>query len=192
MTPFRQLLSIALLALSALPIGAQEAEAATLGLQVRGSIPLGGLEEVVGGSGKSMPGIGASLMAEIDLTEGFRMRVEMGGDTWPTGDWSGRPGVEGKAATLHISIEGMMMLNDNTPSGGPYVVAGLGGYAWAVASKDTIADTSTTTRILHVAGTAGFGYRLNRHLDVELRGLAGRISPSLFAAALQASATYRF
>lgn len=187
MIQVRQLLSIALLTL---PLCAQEAEPATLGCQVRGSIPLGGLQEVIGG--KPLPGVGASLLAEIDLTEGYRMRVEMGGDVWPRGDWSGKPGVEGRAGTLHLSLEGVMMLNDNTPSSGPYLVAGLGAYAWAISSKDTINDTNTTARILHVAGTAGFGYRFTRHLDLELRGLAGRIDPTLFAAAIQGSATYRF
>lgn len=175
------------------PLAAQEAEPATLGVQFRGSIPMAGLRDVVGGSDLGLPGLGASLVAEMDLEEGFRARLEVGGDRWSGNEWSGRPGIEGKVSAFHVSIEGVLMLRpEESPSWGPYVVAGLGGYAWSVQGRDKGTGVSTTERVAHVAGTLGFGFRLSRNLDFELRGLGGRIDPTLFAAAIQLSATYRF
>jgi hypothetical protein len=43
-----------------------------------------------------------------------------------------------------------------------------------------------------VACTFGFGFRVTHNLDVELRGLGGRIDPDLFAAAVQLGVTYRY
>lgn len=186
-------LFLGIFACLAIPLMSQESEPSTLGLQVRVSIPEAGLRDMVGGSDVKLPGLGASLVAEMDLTEGYRARIAMGGDRWDSGDWSGRPGVEGKVSDFHLAVEGVMMLRpDESPSWGPYVVAGLGGYVWSVGSRDKTAGTSTTRRILHVAGTLGFGFRLTRNLDMELRGLGGGIDPGLFAAAVQVSMTFRY
>lgn len=185
--------SILLLTALAMPLAAQEAEAPTLGLQVRGSIPQAGLAEVVGNSDLSLPGLGASLVVEVDLEEGYRARVVMGGDRWGTGDWSDRPGIEGKVSAFHLGLEGVWMLrSDESPSWGPYLVGGLAGYAWSVGSRNTATGASSTRRVLHVAGTFGIGFRLARSLDVELRGLGGRIDPDIFGAAIQLGVTYRF
>ena len=172
---------------------AQDAEASSLGLQVRASIPEAGLGDVVGSSGLKLPGLGASLVVEVDLTEGYRVRGVMGGDRWDTGDWSGRPGIEGKVSDFHLGLEGVWLLRpDESPSWGPYIVGGLGGYTWSVGSHDKASGVSSTRRILHVAATFGIGFRLAKSLDVELRGLGGRIDPDLFAAAVQLGVTYRY
>lgn len=172
---------------------AQDPEASSLGLQLMASFPEAGLAEVVGSSGIKLPGLGANLIAEMDLSEGFRVRGLMGGDRWDTGDWSGRPGIEGNVSDFHIGLEGVMMLRpDESPSWGPYIVAGISGYAWSVGSRDTSSGASDTERVFHVAGTFGFGFRLAKCLDVELRGLGGRIDPTLFAAAIQVGVTYRY
>jgi hypothetical protein len=177
----------------AMPLAAQEIEPPTLGLQIRGSIPQAGLAEVVGDSGLSLPGLGASLVVEVDLEEGYRARVVMGGDRWDSGDWSGRPGIEGKVSDFHLGVEGVWMLrSDESPSWGPYLVAGLAGYVWSVGSRETATGVTSTRRILHAAGTFGIGFRLARSLDVELRALGGRIDPDLFGAAIQLGVTYRF
>jgi len=172
---------------------AQDPEASSLGLQVRASLPEAGLAEVVGSSGIKPPGLGASLVVEVDLTEGYRVRGVMGGDRWDTGDWSARPGIEGNVSDFHLGLEGVMMLRpDESPSWGPYIVGGIAGYAWSVGSHDKVSGVSTTRRILHVAGTFGIGFRLAKSLDIELRGLGGRIDPDLFAAAVQLGVTYRY
>ena len=182
-----------LLALPATLALAQDPEAASLGLQVRASLPEAGLADVVGSSGLKLPGLGASLVVEVDLTEGYRVRGVMGGDRWDTGDWSGRPGIQGQVSDFHLGLEGVLLLRpDESPSWGPYLVGGLGGYAWSVGSRDKTSGISSTRRILHVAASFGIGFRLAKSLDVELRGLGGRIDPNLFAAAIQLGLTYRY
>jgi hypothetical protein len=172
---------------------AQDPEASSLGLQLMASFPEAGLADAVGNSGLKLPGLGANLVVEMDLTEGYRVRGVMGGDRWDTGDWSGRPGIEGKVSDFHLGLEGVMMLRpDESPSWGPYIVGGISGYAWSVDSHDKTSGVSSTRRILHVAGTFGIGFRLAKCLDVELRGLGGGIDPGLFAAAVQLGVTYRY
>jgi hypothetical protein len=50
-------------------LAAQDAEPASIGVQARISKAAAGLKDV---TGSSLPGLGASLVAEIDYTEGFR------------------------------------------------------------------------------------------------------------------------
>jgi hypothetical protein len=168
---------------------AQDVEPATAGIQARISLPEAGLKDV----SAPIPGLGLSLVTEMDLGEGYRARLDMGADQWQKGDWESRPGIEGKVADFHLSLEGVLMLRpDETPSWGPYVLAGLGGYAWTVNEKNKSTGASESQRVLHVAGIVGMGFRCNRMLDVELKALAGRISPDLFAAAIQLGVLYRF
>ena len=187
MDAHRTLPFVALLSLS---LAAQDTEPATFGVQARLSMPEAGLKEAVG---STPPGMGMSLVTEMDFGEGYRARLDMGADQWQKGDWEGRPGIQGKVAAYHLGLEGIMMLRpDETPSWGPYVLAGIGCYAWTVNESDKNSGTSVSQRVMHVAGTVGMGYRFTPALDVELKALAGRVSPELFAAAIHLGVTYRF
>jgi hypothetical protein len=149
-----------------------------------------GLKDV---TGSSIPGLGASLVAELDYGEGYRARLDIGYDQWLKGDLGSRPGTEGSVSTFHMGVEGVMMLNpDETPARGPYLLAGIGGYAWDVQEQDSATHATTKRRGTHVAGTLGMGYRLTKSLDVELKVLAGQVVPTVAAAAIQVGVTYRF
>ncbi len=179
--------ALPLVVLLASSLGAQDPESATIGVQARISHPEAGLRDLVGG-GIEIPGVGLSLVAEFDMTEGYRLRVDFGGDRW-----SGHSGVDSKVFAYHLGVEGVMMLRpDDEPSWGPYILAGLGGYAWSVGETDAITGGTNNRRIMHVAGTVGIGFRLARTLDVELKALGGRIDPKLFAAAVMLGVTFRY
>ncbi len=70
------------------------------------------------------------------------------------------------------------------------VFAGLGGYAWTL-GKD-VTGTGESRRVMHAAATLGFGWRLMRHLDAEVKVLAGKIDPGVDAFALMGGLNYRF
>lgn len=182
--------ALPLAALLAFRLAAQGAEPASIGFQARISKAEAGLKDV---TGSSLPGLGASLVAEVDYTEGFRARLDIGYDLWQKGDLGSRPGIEGSVSAFHVGVEGVMMLNpDETPSYGPYVLAGIGGYAWNAEERDKATSVTTRRRGTHAAGTLGMGYRLTNSLDVELKILAGKIVSDLTATAIQLGVTYRF
>jgi len=177
--------------LLAVSLRAQQYEPTTLGLQVRGSLPMGQLKEAVAGG---IPGLGASLVMEDDFLDGYRGRVVLGADQWFKGNLDSVPGSKGGVFAAHLGIEGVRLLRpyEDYPLLGPFVVAGIAMYAWSVTREDTLLDTSTTRRVTHAAGTFGFGWRLTSHLDVELKVLAGRVDPDFTASALLAGATWRY
>jgi hypothetical protein len=184
----RRLLPLA--TMLSLSLAAQVPEDASLGIQARISKPESDLKDM---SSSKVPGLGVSLVAETGFPEGYRARLDIGYDLWQKGDWSGRPGIEGHVSAYHVSIEGIMMLRpEESPAWGPYVLAGIGGYAWSVGEDDASAGTSTSTRSTHAAFTLGMGWRLAKTLDAEVKLLTGRISAGRNAAAIQAGVTYRF
>lgn len=187
----RTLLPIA--ALLSANLAAQDFEFASMGVQARLSKAEADLKDITGSSDFKLPGFGVSLLAEVDLFEGYRARMDIGVDQWRKGDWEGQAGIEGTVSAYHVGVEGLLMLKpDESPARGPYLLAGLGGYAWTVKRDDSATGSSTTRRVTHVAGSVGMGFRLNSTFDVELKILAGRIDPELFASAIQASMVYRF
>lgn len=183
-------------ALRALPfaalatLGLTAQEPASIGVQARISKAESGLKDV---TGSSLPGLGASLVAEIDSSEGYRARLDIGYDHWQKGDLSKSPGTEGSANAFHVSVEGLMMLNpDGSPALGPYVLAGIGAYSWSVKEHEESTGTTTKRRGTHAAGIVGIGYRLGKNLDAELKVLAGRMVEKRTATAIQLGLTYRF
>ena len=49
-----------------------------------------------------------------------------------------------------------------------------------------------TRRVVHAAATLRVGWRMMRHLDAEVKVLAGRIDPVLDALAIMGCVNYRF
>lgn len=171
-------------------LGLMAQEPASIGVQARVSKAESGLKDV---TGSSLPGLGASLVAEIDSSEGYRARLDIGYDYWQKGDLSKSPGTEGSATAFHVSVEGLMMLNpEGSPALGPYVLAGIGAYSWSVKEHDKDTDATVKLRGTHAAGTVGLGYRLAKSLDAELKVLAGRMVAKRTATAIQLGVTYRF
>lgn len=173
---------------------AQQAEPATLGLQVRGSFPESGLADAVGGG--NAPGVGVSLLMENDLGEyyeGWRYRVALGMDFWFWGNLTKLPGSAGKVSAGHITAEAVKMLRptSGTTTLGPYLVAGLGIYEWSWSKMDPVLG-KVDQKAGHMAGTFGFGWRLNRSLDFEAKALMGKMDPDTTAVAIVAAATWRF
>lgn len=171
---------------------AQEYEPATLGIQVRGSMPLGDLRDAVGGFKR--PGVGLSIVMEDDFLEGYRGRVALGGDDWFKGSLDTVAGSRGGVSAYHITVEAARLLRPygDFPILGPYVLAGLGFYQWSVVTENTALNTSSTRRVGHAAVSFGFGWRYTAHLDAELKVLAGRVDPGFTAGAFLAGVTWRY
>jgi len=175
--------------LLALPLSAQVLEPSMLGIQGRMSIPEGSFRDALGGL--RIPGFGASLFAEMDFGDSIHARMALGGDLWPQG--KGNLGSEDRQIqAFHVSAEGLYFLRDDGEKTllGPYVCAGLGAYAWSL-GKD-VTGSGQQRRVLHAAATLGFGWRLMRHLDAEVKVLAGSIDPGTKALALMGGLNYRF
>lgn len=175
--------------LLALPVRAQVLEPSMLGLQGRISIPEGNFRDALGGL--RIPGFGASLFAELDLGDNLHARGGLGADIWPQGKGN-LASDDRQIKAFHLSGEAVYFLRDEGGKVilGPYVTAGLGGYAWSL-GKD-VTGTGQGRRVLHAAATLGFGWRLMRHLDAEVKVLGGRIDPGLDAMALMGCLNYRF
>lgn len=175
-------------------LAAQQPEPSTLGFQVRASFPQSGLSDAVGGG--TAPGIGASLVADIDLAEhfeGWHARVDLGLDVWFWGNLTQLPGKSGRVSAGHLSGEAVYFLR---PGGGPaamgpYVTAGGGLYAWSGTRVDPTLG-KVDMKAVHPAGTFGFGWRLSRSLDAEVKVLMGKIDPQTTALAVMGGATWRF
>jgi hypothetical protein len=168
---------------------AQEFEPASLGVQLRASAPMSQLKDSVG---SGVPGLGLDLVMEQDFGEGWRGRALLGADKWFKGDLNSLPGTKGGAFAAHLGVEAVYLLRPygDYPLLGPFVLAGLGGYAWDVTRED--ASGRTDRRVAHVAGTVGAGWRLTGHLDVEIKALVGEVDPDFTAAAVMAGVTVRY
>jgi hypothetical protein len=162
----------------------------TLGVQVRADVPSGNLADA---ADSSAPGVGASLQAEIHFDPSLvdaplAVRLELGGDEWS------KPGTSSMRAVreFHLGGEVVYFLRDDRSDllKGPYLLAGIRGAAWSLGASAS--GTGSSLRVVHAAYTAGMGYRWNRHLDGELKVMAGPITPTLTAGALMACAGYRF
>ncbi len=172
-----------------LPLGAQVLEPSMLGLQARISVPEGSFRDALGGL--RIPGFGASLFAEMDLGDSLHYRLGMGADLWPQG--RGNMGSDDREIqAFHVGGEAVYFLRDEGEKTllGPYVTAGLSGCAWSL-GKD-VTGAGETRRVVHAAATLGVGWRMMRHLDAEVKVLAGRIDPNLDALALMGCVNYRF
>lgn len=183
------LLSLILALPMALPMTAQVLEPSMLGIQGRISIPEGSMRDALGGL--RIPGFGASLFAELDLGDSLHVRCNLGADIWPQGKGN-LSSEDRQIQAFHLGGEVVYFLRDEGEKElrGPYVTAGLAGYAWSL-GKD-VTGTGTKRRVLHGAATLGLGWRLARHLDGEVKVLAGRIDPGLDAMVLMAGLNYRF
>jgi hypothetical protein len=162
----------------------------TLGVQVRLDVPNGDLSDA---TDSSAPGVGASLQAEIHFDPSLvdaplAVRLELGADEWS------KPGSssEHEVRSFHLGGEAVYFLMDDRSDAlkGPYLLAGVRGVAWSLGSSAS--GTGSSTRVVHAAYTAGMGYRWDRHLDAELKVLAGPLTPELTAGALVACVGYRF
>jgi hypothetical protein len=120
--------------------------------------------------------------------EDLAVRVGMGADNWFGHGGDGNRSV----ASYYVGAELAYFIMEKTGSvqKGPYLVGGLQGVTWALgASAD---GTHPSVRTLHAAVTAGFGYRLSRHLDVEVTVLAGPVTPGFTANTTRLAATWWF
>ena len=146
-------------------------------VQARVSRSIGDLSNVTSGN-KLLPGLGLSIMAEFVLEYGWKLRPGIGMDAIKTG-----------ASVTHISTEIVKMLNldQDPPLLGPYLVGGLYLLNWAVKPQ----NVEGTRRILHLGGSAGFGFRFSRKLDLEIKAMDGQIDPNLLGTVFLACANFR-
>lgn len=160
-------------------------DAPGLAVQVHLLTPLQNLRDANGGK----VGGGFSLAMIIPLEDGWSWRVDLGHDRFPRGAKAGAPDVTSEVDVSHLAVEGIYQLRD-TP--GPYVFAGLGGYSWYVKESDAVLGTSASRRVAHVGGSMGFGYRITANLDVEIRGMGGKVDPTFTAGWVGVAAAWRF
>lgn len=165
---------------------ALKAEPNTLGVQVRLSVPGGNLPDA---SGSRNPGLGGGLQAELNLDDShFAIRVVVGADDWRKGAASQNSAVQ----AYHIGTEGIYFLRDEGLDhiSGPYLLLGLSSYTWAMGA-DARPD-GKPLRVSHAVFHGGFGYRINRYLDLELKLFTGKVELGFVASATQVGVTYRF
>jgi len=169
-------------------LGAQEPT--TVGIQIRVSAPSENLKDSVGGK----MGFGATLGVESDFENGWKGRLLLGYDAWGPGNAANQSGYRGKAGVSHLSAEAVRMLGPEGVKGfsGPFVFLGVGAYGWNVTETDPAYELSLTRRVVHVGGSAGFGYRIGTQVDVELRISASRVDPQYMASFFSLGVTYRF
>lgn len=160
-------------------------EAAGLAVQVRLLTPLQNLRDANGGK----MGGGLSLAVNVPLEDGWAWRVDLGHDRFPKGATAGATGVTTEIDASHLSVEGVYQLRDTL---GPYVFAGLGGYSWNLKEDDAVVGVATSRRVAHVGVSLGLGYRITEHLDVEIRGMAGKVDPTFTASWAGVAAAWRF
>ncbi len=149
------------------------------------AVPLQNLADKV----DSKVGGGAALGLEFPLEDGWRWRAEVGHDPFPKGTSKGVTAMQGQVSASHLDVEGVYQLREPR---GPYLLFGLGAYSWEVKDTDLLVGTTTSRRVAHVAGVFGFGYRVGPHLDLEVRGVAGKVDPTLTAAWVAFSLGWRF
>ena len=169
----------------ALPALLRAQDAPTFAARAEVVAPLQNLNDAVNGK----PGAGLALHAEFPLEGSWAWRAELGYDRFPKGPTAGSLGLRTEADVSHVSVEGIYHLRLDS---GPYLLFGLGGYSWGIRSSDATLGFTTTRRVAHVGASLGFGYRMNSHLDIELRGAEGRVDPDFTAAWAGVSASWRF
>lgn len=179
----RALLSLLLSA----PLAAQVLEPGQIGVQARGSLPLAGFSEALGGA--KLPGLGVSLLAEFDLGDRLHARGALGVDRWFEGA-SALASEDRAIQAFHLTAEGLYFMREDGAlvAKGPYLLAGLGAYGWSL-GRDV---TGQSRKVMHMAATLGLGWRLDARLDGEIKLLAGVVDPGLSALALMGCVTYRF
>ena len=171
--------------LLALPLAAQAPEPNSIGIQARLSLPGGNLPDV---TGSRNAGIGASLQAELHFESVLSLRLLMGAD-----DWRPKGAAQNRAVqAYHVGVDVVYFLRDEGRDyvQGPYVMAGLAGYTWAIGADAQ--SRTTPLRSTKACVDVGFGYRLNPHFDVELKVLAGKVEPNFTANTTSLGITYRF
>lgn len=174
--------------LLAAPLAAQVLEPSQLGVQVRVSAPQGSFRDAL--DSPKVPGLGASLLAELDFGDSLHLRGAFGLDRWSDG--SSLTSEDREIRAYHLSAEAVYFLRDegSLKAKGPYVVGGLGAYAWTL-GKD-VSGLGQSRSMVHMAGTLGLGWRLNNHLDAEIKALGGAVDPGLSALAFLVCVNYRF
>ena len=164
-----------------------------MGVQGRGSLPGADLADAVG---SSTPGIGASVQVELHF-EPYRFerdqcrfcaRLGMGVDSWRM--VGGSPG---RSVTAYqVGIDGLYFFRDDGREflNGPYLMVGAEGITWAVGAKAS--DTGAPERVIRAGFSAGFGYRLNRRVDAELKIMGSQVDPALKIATTMVCLNYWF
>jgi len=166
--------------LMALPLCAQWPGEDMVGVQFRAGIPGADLPDAVG---SEAPGLGASLQAELHTAPYrfernqslFCARVELGMDAWRK--VGGSPGRSVKA--YHLGLDGLYFLKDDGREflNGPYLIGGAEAIAWDVGAEAS--STGSEERAFRAGLSLGFGYRLNRHMDAEVKFMGSQVDPTL-------------
>lgn len=160
-------------------------EAPGLAVQVHLLAPLQNLRDANG----AKVGGGVSLAVNFPLEDNWAWRVDLGHDRFPRGAKAGATGVTTEIDVSHLSVEGVYQLRDTL---GPYVFGGLGGYSWYVKERDSVLGLGTSRRVAHVGASLGFGFRITPNLDLELRGMGGKVDPTFTAGWVGVAAAWRF
>lgn len=157
----------------------------TLGVQARLALPGANIPDA---TGSRVPGLGASLLAELHFDSAFCARLELGTDDWRQKGGSGNRSVQ----DYHLGFEAMYFMQDEGGAylKGPYLVGGVGLYTWALGS-DAL-GTGVPLRVAKAAATGGFGYRFNAHVDAELKVMASKVAKGFTAEATLVGVTWRF
>lgn len=162
----------------------------TMGAQLRLAFPSSNLKDAVG----SWPGLGGGLLVEQPLEDGYAVRIGLGFDHFMSSDWAGRPDVRGQVDLARLDLEGIKLMRpDEEPFDlGPYLLLGISAMGWSITETDQLLGTKTTRRTVHVGGSAGLGWRLNRKLSAEMKATYCKVDPTFAAGMLSFAVTYHF
>ena len=173
--------------LLALPLSAQWPGDDLIGLQGRVSFPGANLSDAVGAG---TPGFGLSVQTELHFERTQSMvcaRIAMGAD-----DWRRLGGGNRSVTGYHVGGDALYFLRDDGRDylNGPYLIGGLEAIAWSVSAGAS--DTGTSQRVLRAGGSLGFGYRLSRKTDAEVKVFVSQVDPSFKVYAAMACLNYWF
>jgi len=174
--------------LLALPLSADWPGDDLIGVQARVSLPGANLADAVG---TTTPGIGLSVQTELHFERTQSMvaaRIAMGAD-----DWRKLGGSSDRAVTgYHVGGDVLYFLKDDGKDylNGPYLIGGLEAVAWSVSQGAS--DTGVSQRVIRAGGSAGFGYRLTRRTDAEVKVYVSQVDPSFKVYAARVCLNYWF
>jgi len=168
--------------LFALALGAQDADPKYMGVQAHLNYSVGDFKDKIGSYG-----FGVAVFTEHPFEDGYAMRLVGGMDVCGKGLSGGLAGGT-RSRVFHFDVEGIKMLRPDSEANllGPYLVAGVGAYGWEVVTG------GTKTHSVRWGGSAGFGYRVDPRLDMEVRAQYSYPAPGFAAVSITAGLGLRF
>jgi opacity protein-like surface antigen len=130
-------------------------------------------------------GVGLQWIHDHGTFHASRTRLEF--NVFPEGNPVGAAGVRTYAKDYLLSFDHLFRLG---PGRQPYLAAGVGGVHWVLNQSGP--GTATDLRTTKLAFTAGLGWQLSEHVNLEARYVFSGIQKTFDANVAQLSLGWRF